>query len=644
MHFRILLGGHYHLLCLKRHGVAVLVLLGVVLVLDKAAFHGAGALTVKDVPDQVGKALVGAGAGAFNALLLFARVICRLGVVGLIAAGKVSVLLYFARDDLGPLCRLGGVAQFSVGQVLHQLPALNGCGEDVRVLAHGHHMHLIGLGQVSKRQVVTANVIGPIFRVEKCIAAGVVVIGHVAVGRQVRLVQVDLVVVYAAALCLVLVDLNDLCITQVQQRILCLIFFQGIHCSVFSGRIILIGVRSKPTGRRCLIVAAQFAVSHLALDLVENALCGGAVFCERAKQLIIIPAGTGILVVAGVFIVVSLVVVGNAVYKVRLCASSLYKRFSVLAPFQRGVQQDAVRGLRLAVFLLRQGQMGIRCQIKVVDVVLVIVNIILFTVDLHMVLPAHVNRVPRLPINLLFLLRRNTLHHLISGIPVVRRFPLGGAGVVFAFLLGGFFQLLQVRSQLGIGHGIIVDHMSHYLDNLFPFRFAGIDQGLDHAVVIVLDDKLLTVILSFFTGFIQLRVERIFGFFLRAAGACNHVRLRLLDFHSQLLCPIIVACRVGLAIFSRVGNGTFGSIPFVLAFAEFSVKLSLDLILSQLPGGNGDDGHGAIVFGLFVGFGSSFIIRAIQLHPCIGRSVGFKISKVKRSIATVLAAAPLLLF
>ena len=195
MHFRILLGGHYHLVCLKLHGAAVLVLLGAVLVLDEAAFHGAGILTGKDVPDQVGKALVGAFTGAFNALLLFVRVICRFGVVGTIAAGKVSALpSYFALMDDGFRYGVGGVAQFSVGQGL-QLPALKGCGEGGRVLAHGHHMVLIGLGQVSKGQVVTANVIALSVRIEKCIAAGVVVIGHIAVGRQIRLVQVDLVVV-----------------------------------------------------------------------------------------------------------------------------------------------------------------------------------------------------------------------------------------------------------------------------------------------------------------------------------------------------------------------------------------------------------------------------------------------------------------
>ena len=440
MHFRILLGGHYHLLCLKRHGVAFLVLLGVVLVLDKAAFHGAGVLTLKDVPDQVGKALVGAGAGAFNAFLLSVRVIYCFGVVGTIAAGKVSALLS---------CRygVGGVAQFSVGQVF-QFPALKGCGDSGRVLAHGHHMLLIGLGQVSKGQIVTANVIVLTARCEKCIAAGVVVIGHIAVGRQVRLVQVDLVVAFAAALCLVLVDLNDLCLAQVQLRMICYIFFQVSLCSLFSGRI-------TPLARRFLIGIAQFAVSHLALDLVENALCGGVViFCGR----FLIPAGTGILVVAGAWIVVILVVVGDAIHKVRLCASSLYKRFCTLAPFQRGVQQNAVVDLRRSVFLLlRQGQLGIRCQIKVVDVVVVIADSMLFTVDLYIVFS-----VPLL-INLLGILRRNTLHHLVIGIPVVRCCSQKrcGAIVEFAVLLGGGFQLLQVRSQLGIGHGIIVDHMAH---------------------------------------------------------------------------------------------------------------------------------------------------------------------------------------
>ena len=421
----------------------------------------------------------------------------------------------------------------------------------------------------------------------------------------------------AAALCLVLVDLNDLCLAQVQPRILCLIFFQGIHCSLFSGRI-------TPLATHFLIVAAQFAVSHSAGDLVENALCGGVVFCER--ELVIIPAGTGILVVASVFILVTLVVVGDSIYKVRLCASSVYKRFSILAPFQRGVQQDAVRGLRLAVFLLRQGQMGIRCQIKVVDVVSIIVNLSLFTVDHYIgFLALLINRS----------VLRNTLHLTSGLLVVVRRFFLGGASVVFAFLLGGGFQLLQVRSQLGIGHGIIVDHISHYHGNFFPFHCVVNFQGLDHAVLIVLDDKGLLVLLSFYTGFFQLLEERFLGFFLRAAGACN--RVRLLDVHSQLLFLSNVACRVGLAIFSRVGNGMLVSIHGihgVFAFAIFFIKLSLDLILAQLPGGNGDDGHSAIFIGLFVGC-SIFT----QRHPFIGRSA---VCKGNRSIVTGLAA-PLIL-
>ena len=412
---------------------------------------------------------------------------------------------------------------------------------------------------------------------------------------------------------LILVDFNDLRLTQIQIRVCILICLQIRPCSFFTS-----------------IVIAKFAVSHLTLDLVENALCGGVVVPPIFGK----PAGTGILVVAGVVIVVGLVVVGDALQQLRLFASSGHKLVSLLAPFQRGVQQNAVVDLRRSVFLLlRQGQLGIRCQIKVVDVVVAIVNLMLFTVDLYIVVQGGI------PISINLSALRNTLHHLVIGIPVVRCCSQKrcGAIVVFAGVLGGGFQLLQVRDQFGIGHGIIVDHMSHYLDNLFPFRFAGIDQGLDHAVVIVLDDKLLTVILSFFTGFIQLRVERIFGFFLRAAGACNHVRLRLLDFHSQLLCPIIVACRVGLAIFSRVGNGLI-----IIQADKVASKLSLDLFLAQLPGGNGDDGHGAIVFGLFVGFDIARFV--FQRHPGIGRSVGFKISKVKRSIATVLAAAPLLLF
>ena len=94
-----------------------------------------------------------------------------------------------------------GVAQFSVGQGL-QLPALKGCGEGGRVLAHGHHMVLIGLGQVSKGQVVTANVAELTLsaRFEKCIAAGVVVIGHIAVGSHGRALFVDLIALGGAGI------------------------------------------------------------------------------------------------------------------------------------------------------------------------------------------------------------------------------------------------------------------------------------------------------------------------------------------------------------------------------------------------------------------------------------------------------------
>ena len=78
----------------------------------------------------------------------------------------------------------------------------------------------------------------------------------------------------------------------------------------------------------------------------------------------------------------------------------------------------------------------------------------------------------------------------------------------------------------------------------------------------------------------------------------------------------------------------------VIVFAKFFVKLFLDLFLGQLLGGNGDDGHGAIDFFLFVGFGSSFIIRAFQRHPFIGCSA---VCKGNRSIVTVLAVPRLLL-
>ena len=177
--------------------------------------------------------------------------------------------------------------------------------------------------------------------------------------------------------------------------------------------------------------------------------------------------------------------------------------------------------------------------------------------------------------------------------------------------------------------------MSHYHGNFFPFHCVVNFQGLDHAVLIVLDDKGLLVLLSIYTGFFQLIEEFGLGFGLGAAGGCNHVRL--LDFYGQFFFLSNVACRVGLAIFSLVGNGLI-----IIQADKVASKLSLDLFLAQLPGGNGDDGHGAIVFGLFVGFDIARFV--FQRHPGIGRSVGFKISKVKRSIATVLAAAPLLLF
>ena len=556
MHFRILLGGHYHLVCLKLHGGAVLGLLGVVHVLDKAAFHGAGAITLKDVPDQVGKALVGAGTGAFNALLLVYRVIFRLGVVGTIAAGKALALAeFFARSDFDPLFGDRGVIQLLIDPLL-QLPALKGCGEGGRVLAHGHHVLLVGLGQVSKGQVVTANVIVLTARCEKCIAAGVVVIGHIAVGRQIRLVQVDLVVVWAVKV-LILVDFNDLRLAQIQTRIVFLIFFQLFLCGFFT-----------------LIVIAKFAVSHLTLDLVENALCGGVVVPPISGK----PAGTGILVVAGVVIVVGLVVVGDAIQQLRLFASSGHKLVSLLAPFQRGIQQNAVVDLRCSVFLLfRQGQLGIRCQIKVADVVVAIVDFVLYIVNYYIVVLVGTAEPICFPPCLDFNALRETLHHLVIGIPVVRCCSQKrcGAIVVFAVLLSGGFQRIQVLDQLGIGHGIVVDHVSHYHDDIIPCHLSVNDQILDLAVLRVLDDKGLTFSHSFQTGFFQIIEECFLGFFLGAAGGCNHVRL--LDFHSQFFFQINIACRVGLAIFSLVGNGMLFGIHGVLVCAKFFIKLSLDV-------------------------------------------------------------------
>lgn len=202
----------------------------------------------------------------------------------------------------------------------------------------------------------------------------------------------------------VLVDFNDLRLTQIQIRVCILICLQIRPCSFFAS-----------------IVIAKFAVSHLTLDLVENALCGGVVFCKR-----VIPAGTGILMVAGVGIVVALIVVGDAIRQLRLFAFSGHKLASILAPCQLGIQQNAVIGLRCSVFLLlRQGQLGIRCQIKVVDVVVAIANLVLFTVDLYIgVFVGNAEPIcfpPCLDINAL----RNTLH-LAIGISVVRRISLGG--------------------------------------------------------------------------------------------------------------------------------------------------------------------------------------------------------------------------
>ena len=560
MHFRILLGGHYHLVCLKLHGGAVLGLLGVVLVLDKAAFHGAGAITLKDVPDQVGKALVGAVAGAFNALLLFVRVIFRFGVVGLIAAGKVSALpSYFALMDDSFRYGFGGVAQFSVGQVLHQLPALNGCGEGDRVLAHGHHVLLVGLGQVSKGQVVTANVIVLTARFEKCIAAGVVVIGHIAVGSHGRALFVDMIALGGAGIVSGGAKLYD-----IGAEDLLLLFFVELLVGFAVSNSSQVGFDS------FLLIGEQFnftilldrIVSHSAGDLVESTLVRMLVLAA----LVLVVTG---LIIADLVVQTHILVPVLPSQRVLVCQ----QMFGAVVPLQLRVHQHAVVDLRRSVFLLlRQGQLGIRCQIKVFDVVVVIVNFTLYTVDLYIV-----SAVPPVPLNIIDILRRNTLHHLISGIPVVRCCSQKrcGAIVVFAGVLGGGFQLLQVRDQFGIGHGIVVDHVSYYLGDLIPCHFFVNDQGLDLAVLRVLDDKGLTFSHSILTGFFQILEECFLGFFLGAAGGCNHVRL--LDFHSQFFFQINIACLVGLAIFSRVGNGMFGGIHFVIAFTEFFVKLSLDV-------------------------------------------------------------------
>ena len=359
MHFRILLGGHYHLVYLKLHGGAVLVLLGVVLVLDKAAFHGAVTLTVKDVVDQVGKALVVAFAGArlLHDLLFLTVHIVLVLAVGLGAVAGRSLLFNRSAGRLGTnrhaALGLGGRRADADGRK----DGLDGG------LVLAHHLAFLRLNQLGDHQVVAAKIFCAVnLLVGGGIGADVGVPGHVAVGRQVRLVQVDLVVA-CASLILVLADLNDLCI-----RISCLIFCQGSLCSPSSGRIILIGVvlvsKEVSATRRCLIGIALFAVSHGAGDLVEGAGLGMVVVVAAFVLEVT-------LLLARCLVVADLVVQTHIVVLVLLLQHALVCQqiFGAVVPLQLRVHQHAVRGFRLAVLAGQQVQLGIGSKIQMTDVV-----------------------------------------------------------------------------------------------------------------------------------------------------------------------------------------------------------------------------------------------------------------------------------
>jgi len=351
VHFRILLGGHYHLVCLKLHGVAVLVLLGVVLVLDKAAFHGAGVLTLKDVPDQVGKALVGAGAGAFDLILLGNGVFGHLLIIQVLyrlltAAGQ------FARHlRQGLSGHLGKIHAAEV--VVLGLADAEG-SKDVFDLGFGlaHHLAFLRLNQPGDHQVVAADVLpSTVLPFVGPVDAGVGIPGHITIGCHFGALGVDLIAYLAGVVGAGTPDLHNVGLLDLLSE-----------CFLLPPA--KVPVRLRLTGffqigfKRLVLVLKQLdlfvflhrIVDHRTGDLVESTL-------------------VRIIVLAAVVLVVAralstFVVKADLAVQTHVCISSfIHQIVGIVVPHQGRVDQHAIRGC--AVLLL---QLCAGCKVQVLDV------------------------------------------------------------------------------------------------------------------------------------------------------------------------------------------------------------------------------------------------------------------------------------
>ena len=354
MHFRILLGGHYHLVCLKLHGGAVLVLLGVVHVLDKAAFLCACAITLKDVPDQVGKALVGAGAGAFDLIrignegvghLLIIQVLYRL----LTAAQIRSLFLCLLSSHGGHL----GELHAAVGVVCRRADAKG--SKDVFDLGFGlaHHLAFLRLNQPGDHQVVAADVLpSTVLPFVGPVDAGVGIPGHITIGSHVGALGVDLIATRAVGVGIGRPDLHNVGLldllsecfllppAKVPVRLRLTGFFQiGIEGCITTSK------------QLDLSVFLHRIVDHRTGDLVESTLV----------RIIVLAAL--VLVVARALS--TFVVKADLAVQTHVCVARviIHQLIGLVVPLQGRVDQHAIRGC--AVLLL---QLCAGCKVKVLDV------------------------------------------------------------------------------------------------------------------------------------------------------------------------------------------------------------------------------------------------------------------------------------
>ena len=367
MHFRILLGGHHHLLCLKLHGVAFLVLLGVVHVLDKAAILGAGILTLKDVPDQVGKALVGAGAGAFD-LSLLGNGGYGLGLIiqvlyHLLTAAQIrSLFLCLLSSHGGHL----GELHAAVG-VVCRLADADG-SKDVFDLGFGlaHHLAFLRLNQPGDHQVVAADVLPTIVRpVVGPVDAGVGIPGHITIGSHAGALGVDLIATLAVAVGTGRPDLHNVGLLDILSECFLLrlakaivvgglfcfvqIGIEGfISCPVFVLRVEQVLLETK----KCNLAGAILhrIVEHCAGDLVESTL-------------------VRIIVIAAVVLVVAralstFVVKTDLFLQTHVCVARviIHQLIGIVVPLQGRVDQHAIRA-----FAVLRLQLCAGCKVKVLD-------------------------------------------------------------------------------------------------------------------------------------------------------------------------------------------------------------------------------------------------------------------------------------